>query len=150
MKNYEFNFNFGQPWGQCDVTMTSVLGHLSELEFTEAHRKWSSCAPAQLFDAPANVFVKDQVCRRSPLRECFSHVTRAKLLQPILPNKHAMPRRSSSGPIAIAKVNISEPKLEKQLSRVTNRSRSRGPDSAIQREPTLSMLRNDPSILMID
>jgi len=31
--------------------MTSVLGHLTGLEFTQQYRKWHSCAPGQLFDA---------------------------------------------------------------------------------------------------
>ncbi|MDI1486933.1 MAG: DNA topoisomerase [Ramalina farinacea] len=32
--------------------MTSVLGHLNELEFAQEYRKWSSCPPRALFDAP--------------------------------------------------------------------------------------------------
>ena len=31
--------------------MTSVLGHLTALEFTQRYRKWASCSPGQLFDA---------------------------------------------------------------------------------------------------
>ena len=31
--------------------MTSVLGHLTALEFPQRYRKWQSCAPVQLFDA---------------------------------------------------------------------------------------------------
>lgn len=50
VKNYEFDFNFGAPWGSCSVTMTSVLGHLTALEFPTRYRKWTSCAPLQLFD----------------------------------------------------------------------------------------------------
>lgn len=66
VKNYEFNYNFGPPWGQCDVTMTSVLGHLNELDFTEGYRKWYSCMPVQLFDAPTVESVKNEV-RRVPV-----------------------------------------------------------------------------------
>lgn len=32
--------------------MTSVLGHLNELEFAQEYRKWTSCPPRALFDAP--------------------------------------------------------------------------------------------------
>lgn len=52
VKNYEFDFAFGPPWGNCSVTMTSVLGHLTGLEFQQQYRKWHSCSPGQLFDAP--------------------------------------------------------------------------------------------------
>ena len=52
VKNYEFDFAFGPPWGNCSVTMTSVIGHLYGLDFPLEYRKWHSCRPAQLFDAP--------------------------------------------------------------------------------------------------
>ena len=34
------------------MLMTSVSGHLMEMDFTEEHRKWNSCEPLSLFDAP--------------------------------------------------------------------------------------------------
>ncbi|MCJ1429539.1 DNA topoisomerase, partial [Sticta canariensis] len=52
VKNYEFDFAFGPSWGNCSVTMTSVIGHLYGLDFPQEYRKWHSCRPAQLFDAP--------------------------------------------------------------------------------------------------
>ncbi|KAL1990600.1 hypothetical protein VTN49DRAFT_6439 [Thermomyces lanuginosus] len=52
VKNYIFTFNFGPPWGTCEVTMTSVLGHLTQLEFAQQYRAWQSCPPSQLFEAP--------------------------------------------------------------------------------------------------
>lgn len=51
VKNYDFSFNF-QQWGNCDVTMTSVLGHLTGLDFPQEYRAWKSCNPNVLFDAP--------------------------------------------------------------------------------------------------
>jgi len=54
VKNYEFDFNFRQ-WGQCSVTMTSVLGHLTSLDFEQEYKGWRSCQPGQLFDAPTVV-----------------------------------------------------------------------------------------------
>ncbi|MCJ1313211.1 DNA topoisomerase [Agyrium rufum] len=57
VKNYEFNFDFGAQWGQCPVTMTSVIGHLTGLAFPAEYKSWTSCNPAQLFEAP----VKDEV-----------------------------------------------------------------------------------------
>ncbi|KAL6250990.1 DNA topoisomerase [Rhinocladiella similis] len=50
VKNYEFDFNFRQ-WGNCSVTMTSVLGHLTGLDFDQKYKSWKSCQPGQLFDA---------------------------------------------------------------------------------------------------
>ncbi len=35
-----------------NVMITSVLGHLMEIDFTPSHRSWSSCAPGDLFEAP--------------------------------------------------------------------------------------------------
>jgi len=52
VKNYEFDFSFAQPWGQCSVTMTSVIGHLNGLDFEQRYKKWQSCRPGELFDAP--------------------------------------------------------------------------------------------------
>ncbi|KAJ5920856.1 hypothetical protein N7466_009182 [Penicillium verhagenii] len=54
VKNYEFEFNFGDPWGNCAVTMTSVIGHLTGLEFERQYKGWTSCPPSALFEAPVN------------------------------------------------------------------------------------------------
>lgn len=50
VKNYEFEYNFRQ-WGNCSVTMTSVLGHLTGLDFDPKYKSWKSCHPRELFDA---------------------------------------------------------------------------------------------------
>ncbi|KIW52113.1 hypothetical protein PV05_07778 [Exophiala xenobiotica] len=50
VKNYEFDFNFRQ-WGNCSVTMTSVLGHMTSLDFDQKYKSWKSCQPGQLFEA---------------------------------------------------------------------------------------------------
>jgi DNA topoisomerase III len=64
VKNYEFDFAFGAPWGNCQVTMTSVLGHITGNDFTEQHRRWMSCPPGALFDAPITDYVVEvRVCR---------------------------------------------------------------------------------------
>lgn len=49
IKNYDFQFNFEQ-WGLCDVTMTSVLGHLMNLEYPPVYQ-WGKCVPGRLLDA---------------------------------------------------------------------------------------------------
>ncbi|KAF2824637.1 DNA topoisomerase 3-beta [Ophiobolus disseminans] len=51
VKNYKFDFRF-QQWGQCSVTFTCVAGHIVTHDFHERFRKWHSCQPAALFEAP--------------------------------------------------------------------------------------------------
>ncbi|KAL6703839.1 DNA topoisomerase [Coniothyrium glycines] len=51
VKNYKFDFRF-QQWGQCAVTFTCVAGHIVVQDFDERYKKWHSCQPAQLFEAP--------------------------------------------------------------------------------------------------
>jgi len=49
-KIFEFSYSIGaQP---CDMLMTSVTGHLMELDFEDQYRKWHSCDPADLYHAP--------------------------------------------------------------------------------------------------
>lgn len=47
VKNYEFEY----PQTNAFFIFTCVSGHLMEYDFTDAHRKWHSCNPADLFDA---------------------------------------------------------------------------------------------------
>ena len=39
------------------MVVTSVTGHMMELDFTETHRKWHSCDPVALFKAPVRKLV---------------------------------------------------------------------------------------------
>ena len=57
VKNYEFNFDFGPPWGNRSVVMTSVLGHLTGLDFDQNYRSWTSCPPSQLFEADTRITI---------------------------------------------------------------------------------------------
>lgn len=59
IKNYSFDFDFGPPWGRCDVTMTAVLGHLTSMDFGPEYKNWTFPAPDRLFDAPTSTFVAD-------------------------------------------------------------------------------------------
>ncbi|KAL0581930.1 DNA topoisomerase [Marasmius crinis-equi] len=54
IKNYDFDY----PQTNSEFTVTAVAGHLTETEFTDAHRKWNSCDPVDLFDAPIITYVK--------------------------------------------------------------------------------------------
>ncbi|KAF2400188.1 prokaryotic type I DNA topoisomerase [Trichodelitschia bisporula] len=57
LKNYVFNYNFG-PWGPCEVTFTSVAGHVIEHDFGGRYSNWQTCQPSELFDAPIEVQIK--------------------------------------------------------------------------------------------
>jgi DNA topoisomerase III len=50
IKNYRFSARIAD-WGDCDVTFTSVAGHLTENDFDEQYKKWTQCSPVALFDA---------------------------------------------------------------------------------------------------
>eukprot|EP00798_Chlamydomonas_sp_ICE-L_P013708 gene13708-19601_t len=41
------------------MIFTSVVGHLMGLEFGATHKRWHSCSPLDLFDAPVDKFVPD-------------------------------------------------------------------------------------------
>lgn len=43
----------------CDMTFTSVAGHLMEIKFEGAYNKWNSCRPQELFHAPITKYVVD-------------------------------------------------------------------------------------------
>jgi DNA topoisomerase-3 len=45
---------------QVCMTMTSVSGHMMELEFDTAYKGWFSCSPVDLFTAPVNKGVKKE------------------------------------------------------------------------------------------
>lgn len=62
VKNYDFRFN-GFPFTTqtCEVTMTSVAGHLCSLDFHGERYGWGRCNSFELFDAPLrDTMSKDQ------------------------------------------------------------------------------------------
>jgi DNA topoisomerase-3 len=63
VKNYKFDFRFN-PWGQCAVTFTCVAGHIVAQDFSERYKKWHSCQPQALFDAPIESSIAE-VCEIS-------------------------------------------------------------------------------------
>lgn len=57
-KIYEFDYRIFN--NTCRMVMTSVSGHLLNLDFVSGYRKWHSCAPSELFDAPVAEMCPDQ------------------------------------------------------------------------------------------
>lgn len=58
VKNFEFQYHF-QGWGNCNVIMTSVLGHLLSHDFEDRYKNWRSCEPSDLFEADINTYVEN-------------------------------------------------------------------------------------------
>uniref|UniRef100_A0A0E0K969 DNA topoisomerase n=1 Tax=Oryza punctata TaxID=4537 RepID=A0A0E0K969_ORYPU len=50
--NRVFEFDYSIGGRACHMLVTSVTGHLMELEFDDRFRRWHSCDPADLFHAP--------------------------------------------------------------------------------------------------
>jgi hypothetical protein len=88
--------------------MTSVLGHLTGLDFPPEYKDWRHPPPARLFDAPVHVFIPD-VRLSLPCFICV--LTRKFRIRKLLPrtSKHKLgrPKRCLSGQIVIEKANIS-------------------------------------------
>ncbi|KAF3621146.1 hypothetical protein FXO38_31958 [Capsicum annuum] len=58
-KIFEFNYTIrNQP---CQMLFTSVTGHLMELEFDDRYRKWHSCDPVDLYNAPVRKYVPEEI-----------------------------------------------------------------------------------------
>lgn len=54
-----WEFNYTIQGTQCDMVFTSVAGHLMELDFTQQHKRWRSCSPLELYNAPVVKAVPD-------------------------------------------------------------------------------------------
>ena len=68
-KIYEYQYDlFGR---RCEMTMTSVSGHLMGMEFPAGYRAWHSCQPLALFTAPVEKKVSSDMdnIRRTLERE---------------------------------------------------------------------------------
>lgn len=50
--NKVFEFQIVFEGSACTMLITSVAGHLMETDFDERYRKWGSCDPVELFEAP--------------------------------------------------------------------------------------------------
>ncbi|EEC74578.1 hypothetical protein OsI_10148 [Oryza sativa Indica Group] len=68
--NRVFEFDYSIGGRACHMLVTSVTGHLMELEFDDRFRRWHSCDPADLFHAP----VRKSVPQGTALKELYSRV----------------------------------------------------------------------------
>lgn len=66
-RNYDLEYNW-QNYGFVQMTITSVRGHLNEIDFPERYRKWHTCDPVSLFDAPVETKLS-KVSRQGSLVE---------------------------------------------------------------------------------
>ncbi|WVZ55592.1 hypothetical protein U9M48_006232 [Paspalum notatum var. saurae] len=68
--NRIFEFNYAISGRACRMLVTSVTGHLMELEFEDRFRRWHSCDPAELFHAPVRKSVpQDKQAIKQTLEE---------------------------------------------------------------------------------
>ncbi|KAJ0981608.1 hypothetical protein J5N97_009863 [Dioscorea zingiberensis] len=68
--NRVFEFDYSIRGQRCHMLMTSVTGHLMELEFEDRYRKWHSCDPADLYHAPVRKHVpQDKLDLKRTLEE---------------------------------------------------------------------------------
>lgn len=58
IKNYDFDY----PQTNATFTVTAVKGHVTEQDFPDSHRSWTSCDPFVLFDIPVQHKIKTD-CR---------------------------------------------------------------------------------------
>ena len=72
---FEFNYNIGGR--ACHMLVTSVTGHLMELDFDDRYRKWYSCDPAELFHAPVRKAVPQVPVLCPPLTHFAEQLVRA-------------------------------------------------------------------------
>ncbi|CAO1630500.1 unnamed protein product [Parajaminaea phylloscopi] len=74
-RNFDLKYNLGSL-GWVDMTITSVRGHLTELDFTQSYRPWSGHDPLVLLDAPVSVKVSkdaEQIAQNLRLEARHSH-----------------------------------------------------------------------------
>ncbi|KAF6167122.1 hypothetical protein GIB67_029760 [Kingdonia uniflora] len=57
--NKIFEFNYTVRNQQCQMLVTSVTGHLMEIDFEDRYRKWHSCDPVDLYHAQIKKFVPE-------------------------------------------------------------------------------------------
>eukprot|EP00898_Chlorokybus_atmophyticus_P007322 jgi/Chlat1/7591/Chrsp63S09151 len=71
--NRVFDFDYQINGQNMEMMMTSVTGHLMELEFDAAYKKWTACQPVVLFDA----HVRKQVAKdKLPLEKTLQREAR--------------------------------------------------------------------------
>jgi DNA topoisomerase IA len=72
------SFSFDYPQTNASFTVTYVAGHITELDFPETHRKWNSCDPFTLFEAPIEVKHPERV--NELVRNIQMHARRSDML----------------------------------------------------------------------
>lgn len=115
--------------------MTSVIGHMTGIDFAQQYRKWHSCAPGQLFDAEVITKVPEVgMIVDFPRELCQLHRRTRKPSRRILRNRRDMRKPCSSGRTVIVKGSILALKFVRLLGRGTRGFKSNELGSAIQRE----------------
>ncbi len=101
IRNYDFIYTF-ESWGNCQVTMTSVAGHISDLEFPPQYG-WGKVRPIDLFEAPLRIRLLDgkvstgswAITRRS-IFSTFVNSSRIKMVGKCLKTSKKKPKMQTS------------------------------------------------------
>ena len=90
LSQYNANLEFKCAYGgiNYDITMTSVLGHLTEMEFPLTYKSWQSCNPAVLFQAPVG-----KVTPQVPFLSLSPHTEHGCLKKMVFPHVFFIARR---------------------------------------------------------
>ncbi|KAJ3336283.1 DNA topoisomerase 3-alpha [Gonapodya sp. JEL0774] len=56
---WRFEYLYGGQ--QCEIVCTSVAGHIMEIDFPDRYKRWESCSPIDLFQAPIVKSVKQSL-----------------------------------------------------------------------------------------
>lgn len=132
--------------------MTSVLGHLTGLDFERQYRGWLSCPPGSLFEAPVQETV-DKVRSKALRRLSDGLLTLDRTncqLQRISGTKPDTARPCSSGPTVIVKGSISALRSGTRPSLATRASKSSARSLAIPKERKSSYPLESEQFLILD
>ena len=113
--------------------MTSVLGHLTSLEFADRYRKWATTPPAQLFDAETVTLISKVSSAARTCGQIAHQIRTASPLPTISSSKPDTLPFSSFGRIVTEKASILARRSESRPARRILGFRSNEPGSATPR-----------------
>ena len=99
--------------------MTSVLGHLFEVEFDAAYKNWNATPPVALFDAPISEFVSPKL---KPVAENIT--TQARYCQTLFIWTDCDREGEHIGSEIVRAARESKPNIEIKRARFSNTERA--------------------------
>ncbi|CEG40110.1 dna topoisomerase [Plasmopara halstedii] len=78
--NAIFEFPYQIQGQQVQMVVTSVIGHIMELEFQDSFRSWNSCDPVELFTAPVNKRIRSDETQKKIEKTLLKETKQCKWL----------------------------------------------------------------------